>query len=251
MAEGVPKQFTSPQEEIAYLRKQIAEKERGLLDRAPEADLMEMETVAKQEIFEYGTFTPNTVLSGEHQLPAAEVAAHVEQIDSSFDPVEEVVQLAIEKGIHNALSVMEKTNSPFATDEVHRRLVELIKEGTRVQDLKEGVPPWQILHSTLFEIKVPEISDDTSEHQLAELFGMMEQFYSGMQAVGQQNKSQHYVLEVASPEGSDHIIFYVSVPNQYIDLFQKQLLSLYPNIVLTEQKHDYNVLSLKSQSVIM
>lgn len=241
MAEGVPKQFTSPQEEIAYLRQQIAEKERGLLDRAPEADQLEMETVAKQEIFEYGTFTPNTVLSNEHQLPAEEVAAHAEQIDSASDPVEEVVQLALEKGIHNALSVMEKSSSPFATDEVHRRLVEVIKEGVQIQNLKEGVPPWQILHSTLFEIKVPEISDDTTEHQLAELFGMMEQFYSGMQAVGQQKKSQHYVLEVASPEGSDHIIFYVSVPNQYIDLFQKQLLSLYPEVVLTEQKHDYNV----------
>ena len=240
--EGGPKQFTSPQEEIAYLRQQIAEKERGLLDRAPEADQMEMETVARQELFEYGTFTPNTVLSQEHQMPEAEVSARTEQLDISTDPVEEVVQLAMEKGIHNALSVMEKSSTPFATDEVHRRLVELIKEGKQVQGLKDGVPPWQILHSTLFEVKVPEVNNDEGhEHQLSELFGMMDQFYSGMQAVGQEKKNQHYVLEVASPEGSDHIIFYVAVPNQFIDLFQKQLLSLYPNVVLTEQKHDYNI----------
>jgi len=241
MVEGAPKQFTSPEEEIAYLRQQIADKERGLLDRAPEADVLEIETVAKQEIFEYGTFTPNTVLSNEHQLPEEEIVAQAEQVNISSDPVEEVVQLALEKGIRNALSVMEKSSSPFGTDEVHRRLVELIKEGVYVQDLKEGVPPWQILHTTLFEIKVPEINDGTKEHQLAELFGMMEQFYAGMQSVGQEKKNQQYILEVASPDGSDHIIFYVAVPNQFIDLFQKQLLSLYPDVVLTEQKHDYNI----------
>jgi len=240
--EGGPKQFTSPQEEIAYLRQQIAEKERGLLDRAPEADHLEMENVAKQEIFEYGTFTPNTVLSIEHQMPEEEVAEYAEEINIASNPVEEVVQLALEKGIHNALSVMERSGSPFAVDEVHRRLVELIKEGIQVQGLKDGVPPWQILHSTLFELKVPEVNNDTGhDHQLSEMFGMMEQFYSGMQAVGQHKKNQHYVLEVASPEGSEHIIFYVAVPNQFIDLFQKQLLSLYPDVVLTEQKHDYNI----------
>lgn len=240
--EGGPKQFTSPQEEIAYLRNQIAEKERGLLDRAPEADHLEMETIAKKEIFEYGTFTPSAVLSAEHQLPEQELAAAVEQINIAADPIEQVLQLALEKGIHNALSIMEKSSTPFATDEVHRRLVELIKSGTQVQGLKDGVPPWQILNSTLFELKVPESNkDDSQQHQLSEMFGMMEQFYSGMQAVGQHKKNQHYVLEVASPEGSDHIIFYVSVPNQFIDLFQKQLLSLYPDVVLTEQKHDYNI----------
>jgi len=240
--EGVPKQFSSPEEEIAYLRSQIAQKERTLLDRAPEADALEMETVAKQEIFDYGTFTPDTILAQNHQLPESESAAHVESLNVSTSPVEDVVQLALEKGIHNALSVMEKSSNPFATDEVHRRLVEMIKEGIHVQDLKENVPPWQLLHMTLFEVTLPEIhGKDDREHQLAEMFGMMEQFYAGMQAIGQEKKNQHYVLEVASPEGSDHIIFYVSVPNTHIDLFQKQLLSLYPDAVLTEQKHDYNV----------
>lgn len=240
--EGGPKQFTSPQEEIAFLRQQIAEKERVLLDRAPEADTLELETVGKQEIFEYGTFTPNTVLSKEHQMHEEEKTAHAEQLRISHNPIEEIVQLAIEKGIHNALSVMEKTGSAFATDEVHRRLIELIKEGKQFQDLKEGVPPWQILHSTLFEVTLPEIrTKEGKEHQLPELFGIMEQFYAGMQGVGYEKKNQHYVLEVASPEGSAHIIFYVAVPNQYIDLFQKQILSLYPDVVLTEQKHDYNI----------
>ncbi len=242
MPEGAPKQFTSPEEEIAYLRQQIATKERDLLQRAPEADQMEMETVAKKEIFEYGTFTPNTVLAKEHQLPKEEVVAHAEQVNISTQPVEEIIQIALEKGIHNALSVMEKSSTPFATDEVHRRLVELIKNGVQVQGLKEGVPPWQILHTTLFEVRLPEtVAKEDTEHPLTELFGIMEQFYAGMQSVSTGKKKQHYTLEVASADGSGHIVFYVSVPTEFIDLFQKQILSLYPDVVLTEQKHDYNI----------
>ncbi len=242
MPEGAPKQFTSPEEEIAYLRQQIAAKERTLLDRAPEADDMELETIAKKEIHEYGTFTPNAVLAKEHQLPQEEVVAHAEQLNIATDPVEEVVQLALEKGIHNALSVVEKSTAPFAVDEVHRRLIEIIKEGVQVQGLKEGVPPWQVLHTTLFEVRLPETTaKEDVDHQLSEIFGIMEQFYAGMQSVSNGKKKQHYTLEVASPEGSDHIVFYVAVPTEFIDLFQKQILSLYPDVVLTEQKHDYNV----------
>jgi len=175
--ESGPKQFISPEEEIAYLRNQIASKERELLEHSPEADTAAMEAVGKNEVFEYGTFTPGAVLSQEQQLPEGDMIEQVEKVDISGNPVEELVQLAMEKGIHTALSVMERSSSPFATDEVHRRLVELIKSGVEVQGLKDGVPPWQILHSTLFEVRVPEVSADTShEHQLPEIFGMMEQF---------------------------------------------------------------------------
>ncbi len=240
--EGTPKQFSSPEEEIAFLRQQIAQKERDLLERAPEADAEELQTVARQELREYGTFTPNTVLAKEQQLSSEEEAAHVEQVSLSADPVEDIVSIAQERGIYNALMVLEKSGTPFVVDEVHRRLVELIRDGVQVQNLKEGVPPWQLLHMTLFEVTLPELpGKEEREHQLAEMFGMMEQFYAGMQGVGFKKKNEHYVLEVASPEGSDHIIFYVSVPNQYIDLFQKQILSLYPNATLTVQKHDYNI----------
>lgn len=241
--EGVPKKFNTPEEEIAFLREEIARKERALLARAPEADSRELETVGKRQLFEYGTFTPNTVLSQEQQLDQTEVAAQAELVAVSHDPVEDILTLALERGIRNALTVLEKSASAFTTDEVHRRLIELIKSGVQVQDLKEGVPPWQLLHMTLYEVVLPESSELAGgrEYQLMELFGMMEQFYAGMQSVGVHNKAEHYAIEVANPEGTDHIAFYVSVPSQHIDLFQKQLLSLYPNAVVTEQKHDYNI----------
>jgi len=204
--ERVPQQFQTPEEEIAFLREEIARKERELLSRAPEADVRELETVGKQQLFEYGKFTPNSVLSNEQQLVPEEVAAQVSLLEVSHDPIEDIVTLAAERGIHNALTVLEKSQNAFATDEVHRRLIELIKSGVQVQDLKEGVPPWQILHMTLFEVALPETTERAGgrEYQLAELFGMMEQFYAGMQSVGSRNKAEHYAIEIANPEGSDH-----------------------------------------------
>ena len=244
MVEGFPKQFSSPEEEITYLREQIAAKEREALLRSPEADKSDIETIAKKEIFEYGTFTPNTVLAKNHQLHGQELSSAIAAVEVAHDPVEEIVQIALEKGVHNALTVMEKSSSPHAVDEVHRRLTEIIKEGIVVQDLKEGVPPWHVLHMTLFEVSLPEFRNKDKEgiaKSVSEIIGMMEQFYAGMQSVGRQNKGDHYVLEIANPDNSDHIIFYVSVPNEYIDLFEKQVHSLYPNAVVTEQKHDYNI----------
>lgn len=242
MRESLPKQFSSPTEEIAYLREQIAQKEREMLLRTPEIDTNDAETLAKQELFEYGTFTPNTVLAKEYVQTPQQLASSVEQVSLSLNPAEEILKIAVERGIHNALSVLEKSSNAFTTDEVHRQLVELIRSGKQIQNLKEGVPPWQVLHMTLFEIALPEQKDAEGRvRSISELVSMMEQLYAGMQGVGTQKQREHYALEISVAEGSDDIVFYVAVPNRYIDLFEKQLLSLYPNAMVTEQKHDYNI----------
>lgn len=241
MNENAPK-FSSPEEEIAFLRQQIAEKERALLERAPDADNLEIETAAKEALHEYGTFTPNTVLAKERQMGEETVAAEAASVESAFDPTEEILRVARTEGVRNALAVMEKAKNAHMTDDVHARLIELIKEGVQVQDLKEGVPPWQVLHMTLFEVALPEfVEKHEATHQLQVLVGMMEQFYAGMQSVAKFGTNQHYVLEIASPADSNEIIFYVAVPNQFIDLFQKHIHSLYPEAQLIEQQHDYNI----------
>ena len=242
MSEAVPKQFASTEEEITYLREQIAARERELLERSPEADPAELETVAKKEIYEYGTFTPDTVLKQEQQLTGRDFAETVNTVETSDSQVEQVMQVAMEKGIHNALTVLDTFKNAYMADEVHRRLIEYIKTGKQVQDLKEGVPPWQVLHMTLYEVTLPEITEsDAREKTFTEIVSMMTQFYAGMQAVGQSKADEHYVLEIAVSDKSDDIVFYVAVPNDYIDLFEKQILSLFPHAVLTEQQHDYNI----------
>lgn len=243
-------QFASPEDEIRFLREQIAAKERELLSRNQELDHTDVETIGKQELQEYITFTPKMVLDETYEKPPEEYATSLAQIETAVDPVQEVVTIAYEKGLHHALTVLEKQGNAYLTDEVHRRIVEDIRAGHQVQGLKEGVPPWQILHMTLFSVSLPDRSaSDTEKRSLVELYGIMQQFFAGMRSVGTLSKA-HYVLELAVADKSDDIVLYIAVPNQHVDLFEKQILSLYPHIQLEQQMHDYNIFVSAGESAV-
>lgn len=241
MPENFPRQFTSPEEEIAFLKEQIAQKERELLSRAPESELKELEVVGKEQIKEYGSFTPELVLAKERRMDTDDMASSVGHVEVAGDKVNEILRIADERGIHNALSVLEKMHDAYLTDEVHRALIEELRSGKAVQDLREGVPPWHVLHMTLFEVALPEEMEKGREEGLSEMISKMTQFLAGMQTVGSNKKAEHFVLEIAVEDKSDDIVFYVAVPNGYVDLFEKQLLSLFPHAVLTLRAHDYNI----------
>jgi len=132
MQEGVPNKFSTPEEEIAFLRQRIAVRERDLLSRTQEVDNSDVETVGREEMKDYNSFTPKTILHPEYELTREDLAQSVESISTSYDPVEELVQLAIEKGIRNTLTVLEKTDNAYIVDEVHRRLIEHIKNGVEI-----------------------------------------------------------------------------------------------------------------------
>ncbi|MEZ4195631.1 MAG: DUF87 domain-containing protein [Candidatus Paceibacterota bacterium] len=242
MPEGVPQQFSSPEEELKYLREKVALRERELLSRSPEIDRTDIETVGKQEIKEYAQFTPKLILDKEHGLNDHELAASVELATQAHDPVAEIMAMAEEKGIRNALSVLEKMDNAYLVDEVHRQMVERIRSGAKVQDLKEDVPPWQMLSMTLFEVTLPEIKEaDGREYQITELVGMMEQLFAGLRTIGSKQSENHFVIEIAVADNSDDIVFYVAVPNAFVTLFEKQTLSLFPHAELTIKAHDYNI----------
>jgi Helicase HerA, central domain len=243
MYEGVhSKPFASPDEEIEFLRARIAERERELLARQPEADHHDFEVVARQELRDYSMFTPRVVVSAERMVSDHEIVSYQEQLVTSRTPTEDILQLATEKGIRIALAALEKVSNAFVVDDVHRALIEYIKQGKTTQDLKEGVPPWQILHTTLFEVTLPELKNaQDKEYQLADLVGMMEQLFAGLKTISERDSSQHLTLEIAVADKSDDIVFYVAVPTSHISLFEKQTLSLFPHAVIIEQVHDYNI----------
>lgn len=243
MREGVPlEKFSTPEAEIEYLRARIADRERELLARQPELDAVEVASISRQELKEYSLFTPKVILAQEHAFSDHEVASHQAAVETAHNPIEDIINLASEKGIRNALSVLEKIDNPYLVDEVHRQLIEKIKSGYSTQDLKEGVPPWQILHMTLFEVTLPELKNaQDKEYQLADLVGMMSQLYSGLKTISSHDHSQHVAFEIAVAESSDDIVFYAAVPTRFVSLFEKQTLSLFPHAILTEQVHDYNI----------
>ncbi len=240
--EGVPQKFTSPEEEIAFLRKQIAERERALLERSAVIDQADVETLGREQIREYVSFTPKMVLDPSYELKDEALVRSVEAVSIASDPVGEVMDIAFEKGIKNALTVLDKVNSAYVIDEVHRRLIEHINAGAKVADLKEGVPSWHVLHMTLYEVALPaQKAKDGHELQLAELVGTMEQLFAGLRTIGSVKEGNHFAIEIAVADKSDDIILYIAVPNEFKNLFEKQTLSLFPHAVLTEQPHDYNI----------
>jgi len=240
--EGAPKQFSNPQEEIDFLRHQIAQRERELFGRSVEVDGADLETLGKEQMKEYTSFTPKMVLHPEYELQGKELHQSVHTVEVASNQVEEILQIAVEKGIRNALTVLEKIDSPYTVDEVHRRLIEHIHSGASVADLKEGVPPWHVLHMTLYEVTLPaQKAADGREYQLAELVGMMQQLFSGLRTIGSAKAGNHFVIEIAVADKSDDIVFYIAVPDEFKSLFEKQTLSLFPNAVLREQKNDYNI----------
>ncbi len=251
MAEGFPKLFTSPEEEVQYLREQIALRERELLSRTHEVDHHDTETIAREMLREYGHFTPRVILSGERVLDGLELASHHALIEVAGDPAEEIAQVAVEKGIRNALTLLEKVTDAYVIDEVHRKLIEHIRTGTALQDMKEGVPPWQIMHMALYEVTLPELKGaQDREYQLAELIGMMEQLFAGMRMIASTDALNQFVFEIAVADQSDDIIFYVAVPREFVVLFEKQTLSLFPHAMITEQIHDYNIFVGGGTSVV-
>jgi len=242
MSEGVPRQFASPEEEVQYLRERIALREREMLALTPQVDEHDRDHVAREELREYGMFTPRVVLEGSRILDGHELASQSEHITTSSRPVEEIVAVAFEKGIRNALTLLEKIDNAYVIDEVHRQLIEHIRQGSVVANLKEGVPPWQVLHLSLYEVTLPELKgQNDKEYQLADLVGMMSQLFAGMRSIGGHDAREQLVFEIAVADKSDDIIFYVAVPYVHAVLFEKQTLSLFPHAVIVEQVHDYNI----------
>jgi len=251
MFKEVPKKFSSPEEEIAYLRERIAESERALLDRVPDADYEEIEAVGKQELKEYISFTPKSIKEKDYKIEEESDVLEIELVETKADPVEEVLKIAKEKGVLEALTVLEKVKNPFLIDKIHRKLVEMIKSGVLVQPIKENTPIISLLNMTLYEVVFPEVKDgERQENSVANLVGTTRQLLSGLKAINQENHLNHIAIEIAVADFSDDIIFYIAIPDDFTSLFEKQLLSLFPTAQLTIQMHDYNIFVDEGTSII-
>jgi molybdopterin-biosynthesis enzyme MoeA-like protein len=234
-------QFASPQEEIAYLKSEIAKREQSLLERTKDIDAADIETIGKEVIGDYSEHEPTQILHKTHVMNDHELRSQVELLGTTKHQFDELMGLLHDRGVRNMLSVLEKIQNPFLTDEIHRELIALLRKGSEVADLKEGLPMWNLLHMTLFEVALPRHAEENHQNDLKTIFSAMEQFYAGMQTVTSGKQPKHYTLEIAVSDKRDDIIFYVGVPNEFVNLFEKQALSLFPHAVLYEQQNDYNI----------
>ncbi|MEK7669547.1 MAG: TraM recognition domain-containing protein [Patescibacteria group bacterium] len=238
--------FKNSEEEITHLRNLIAEKEKALENIG-----LKKEDLAstKEVLAEYKVASANTTLHPEYQMKEEETEKIILKIspEEHDKQISELVLLAKEKGIKNALSVVEKMGNFHITDDFHRFVSEYLKEGFTIPgfNIKDKIAKG--LNMALYEVLIPE--DDnrengTSNNQtLEQVISGMEQFYSGMSSISDPNKQEEnwISLEIANANFSQEIIFYVAVPQARKNLFEKQILSIFHNAKITEKPDDYNI----------
>lgn len=246
--------FASPEAEIAYLREQISNKEKTLRETNPNIN---SEEVVKDEIEKYKTALSSDVLEETMQLSKVDMESIVLNLEPEThdNKIEELLNILNTKGIKNAMAVLNAMKDPHLEDDFHRFLVQYIKHGYEAKGVNMSIDDFRGLDMTLFEVVLPEDnSGEGNKRPLKELISSMEQFLAGMLTVvskdGTRDYSKNYiVLEIANSNGSDQFVFYVAVPNAYRQLFEKQIISVFHNAILTEAISDYNIFNTDGVSV--
>jgi hypothetical protein len=244
--EQVPK-VSTPEEELAYLRAQVAEKEAELA----QSGMPEREVIISEQIHLHHA-APAEVLAEDYRISEETKQSEADAIladlalGGSEAAVKSLRDTMEEKGIKNALAVLEKLGDAHVADDFHRYLVRAIAAGLTPLGFDEKAPKFQALHMTLYEIALPEPKGAEAqgrEKPLKELISGMEQFYAGLLSVGEAvpGEPNYFALELAVPADRPELQFYAAVPNSKRSLFEKQLLAIFPDAHLVPQPHDYNI----------
>jgi GTPase SAR1 family protein len=251
--ESAPK-LSTPQEELAYLRAQVAEKEKQI-NAAPQPQIISERIIEHKEAPAEQVLSPQYALDTHSLNNAAQAILNSLDLSGSDEALKSLAKLVEEKGIKNALSALERLKNPALGDDFHRYLVRYIASGLPVTGMNESAPRFKALHMTLYEIALPEPKAETNqvrEKPLKELISAMEQFYSGLLGVENAAKGEPecYALELAVAADQPELVFYAAVPNGKKDLFEKQLLGIFPDAQIAPKANDYNIFAEGGTSAI-
>jgi hypothetical protein len=245
--------FKTPQEELDYLRAHVAKREEELIQIGHFESALD--NAAHEVVGAYKGIPAEEVTHRKNRINEKEAEGIVLALKpESHDTVmEELLGIVITKGIKNALSVVEAMGNPHVDDDFHRILIQYLKTGQIISDLKEGTPLHKSLNMTLFEITLPPPTDEADKSKgFKEFIGAMEQFYAGMQSISTDKKNEkeiYFTLEVALSNESDAVVIYAGIPNKFLSLFEKQILAFYHHAKIREVADDYNVFNENGGSV--
>ncbi len=240
--------LSTPEEELAYLRAQVAQKEKevGTTAAAQEAQIVRT-TISEHATRSQTMLAPHLRVDEPEAVARASAILHELALGTDENQIASLQQIASEKGIRAALAVLEKMDSPHIADDFHRYLVRYVAAGLPLAGTTENEPRYQALRMTLYAVTLPESEGEGAAQgrtrPLKELVSAMEQFYAGLLsvAVAKPGEPKHFALELAVAASSSELQFYVSVPDSKRDLFEKQLLAVFPNAQLQVRENDYNV----------
>ena len=233
--------FTNPQEELNFLRNRISNLEKNFAEKG---EKISSDEIIREEINSYKKQTPEEVLHQDFALTHSQVEGIVLDLspEEHDTKMTELLGMLQEKGIYNTVQVVESLKNPHIEDDFHRFLVEYIKKGYPVTDLKEKTQLFRALHHTLYEITFPDAEKEEKQKNLKEFISSMEQLYSGLLDAGGTKGTHDYItIEIANSNNDQETVFYMSVPNERTDLFEKQVLSIFPKSKVLVKNDDYNI----------
>ncbi len=190
------------------------------------------------------------MLHERYDMPEASVLSESLRLEPEEHDVQidELLKMVSERGIKNTLKVVAKMGSAHIEDDLHRALVQYVAQGLPTPGITKGSEVWRALHMVLYEVSLPaqtaEDKNNNVQQDLERLLASMEQFYAGMLSVmgsGKLHKKDIFSVEVAVQQGSEEAIFYVAVPRKKRDLFERHLISIFPNAQMEEVRGDYNI----------
>jgi hypothetical protein len=263
--------FSTPDEEIAFLRQQVALREQQLkeqatgrqersapparprieADRMPEFDAQFRPSIehVRSVVRSYTEVPAGEVLAPGARLHERELEAIVlelkpEQHDATMA---ELLAILHTKGVRNALSVVEKLADPHIEDDFERFLVQFVKAGYPLGDVKNSSELYRALKTTLFEVLLPADDADAQhnknkEQTIKELVAVMEQFYAGMLSIERDTEGNDYcAFELGVANNVRDVVAYVAIHDSKRELFEKHILAVFPRARLAELKDDYNI----------
>lgn len=244
--------FKNPEEEILHLRQLIAEKEKANQEIGLQRDDLHS---TKETLSQYKLTRLDQTLHQNFEIPKEEIENIVLKLSPEEHDVKirELVLLAKEKGVRNALRVVEKLQNFHITDDFHRFISEYLKEGFTLPGLNPKEKIAKGLNMALYEVLIPEVgTKEEAKTSLEEVISGMEQFYAGMLSIADDSKNSTEAwmsLEIANANFSQEIVFYVAVPQMRKNLFEKQILSIFHNAKISEKSDDYNIFNETGETV--
>jgi hypothetical protein len=233
-------QFESPQlqdkisnleQELAFLRSQIVEKQK----ENPETPIEEHTSNTLTQISDKKTeMYHEDFLHTPEQTDAIILTLKPEQHDETVASLVEIIQ---KHGVINAVEVIAKLQDAHINDDFHRFIIQYVKEGypTYTKDTEESLRPFK---RVLYEVLIPkkeQTQDNVQEH-----IHKMYAFLSGIKSFSEYS-DEYLTIEITNPVGEKHFAVYISVYEKIKDIFEKQLLSVFPSSRLVVQKDDFNV----------
>lgn len=227
--------FSTPQQEITWIGKQ-SEKEYILQD----TKYPSLESATKSTIENYADAQAKDFLHETKILPNHEAERIILRLkpETHDEKIEELFALMLDKGIKNALDIVNRMNDPHLEDDFHRFLVQYLHTVGAIPGLKQRSSLENELKHTLFTISLTSQGQDKPEFK--NFIQAMKQFYMGMNSIG---ASEYYVLEIAVQNFGRDISIYTSVPSIHGQTFEKLVHAYYPNAIIDEVVDDYNIFS--------